>query len=154
MPDDNEKFIEIFTDGACVNNPGVGGWACILKWGEHTKTLSGSSMDTTNNKMELEAVIQGLQAVKRAVPIYVYTDSKYVVNAFNKGWLINWKTNGWVNASSAPVKNQDRWKKLDALVDKYDVVFQWVKGHSGNRFNEMADRAATKAAWDAKKGRN
>jgi len=144
--------VEIHTDGACFPNPGRGGWAAILlhidSHGEVTakKTLQGTEPNSTNNKMELVSVIKGLESLKRQCYVYVYSDSQYVVNAFNNGWINKWQNNGWTNSQGKAVKNQDLWDQLIGLVDQHNVTFKWIKGHAGNRYNEMADRIANQNA--------
>ena len=136
-------MIRIYTDGACSGNPGPGGWACILMDATHSKKLSGGSNRTTNNQMELTAVIQALKALKRPKePVVVYTDSKYVCDAFNLRWIDGWISNGFVSSSGKPVKNRNLWMELIPLAYKYQVEFRWVKGHDGNTFNEEVDRLA------------
>lgn len=136
-------MIHIYTDGACSGNPGPGGWACILMDATHSKKLSGGLNRTTNNQMELTAVIQALKALKRPKePVVVYTDSKYVCDAFNLRWIDGWISNGFVSSSGKPIKNRNLWMELIPLAYKYQVEFRWVKGHDGNTFNEEVDRLA------------
>jgi ribonuclease HI len=134
--------VELFTDGACSGNPGPGGWACILKSGTHIKKLHGGEPATTNNRMELMAVIQGLEALIRPVHLTIVTDSRYVMQAFTDGWLNNWKRRGWRTADGKDVKNQDLWMRLDKAMGQHQVKWQWVKGHSGHPMNEEADALA------------
>lgn len=136
------KHVDIYTDGACKGNPGPGGWAAILIYGEHTKTISGREKDTTNNKMELQAVISGLNALNQPCNVTVYTDSQYISNAINLGWLNHWKSGGWHTASGKHVKNVEYWKQLLELLDVHQVEFVWVKGHAGNVYNEQCDTIA------------
>lgn len=136
--------VEIYTDGACRGNPGPGGWGAILRYGDNEKELSGSEAETTNNRMELTAVIRSLEALSRECSIDVTTDSKYVMDGISS-WIHNWKRNGWKNASKKPVKNADLWKTLDALVADHQVDWHWVKGHSGHPENERADELANLA---------
>ena len=137
--------IEIYTDGACSGNPGAGGWGAVLLYKEHIKKISGGEKDTTNNRMELKAVIESLHAVKKsAAEIIVYTDSKYVQNGIME-WIHGWKKNGWKNAAKKPIKNVDLWMELDAEAAKHKIEWKWVKGHSGNKYNEMADELACAA---------
>lgn len=150
------KEVTIVTDGACAKNPGRGGWACILKFGEHEKVLQGSEPETTNNRMELMAVIQGFQALKEPVHARVITDSKYVVNAFEQRWLDKWKRNGW-KTNSGPVKNQDLWETLLTLVASHRVEWVWVKAHTKGEddlsvLNARADKLAQQEAgtWRGK----
>lgn len=139
--------VEVFTDGACRGNPGPGGWAALLRAGSHERELSGSEAMTTNNRMELMAVIMGLGALKRRVDARVYTDSLYVLKGISE-WLPGWKAAGWKTAAKKPVKNQDLWERLDAEVARHRVTWQWVKGHSGHPENERVDALAN-AAIDA-----
>lgn len=136
--------VEIYTDGACRGNPGPGGWGAILRYGDNEKELSGSEAETTNNRMELTAVIRSLEALSRECSVDVTTDSKYVMDGISS-WIHNWKRNGWKNASKKPVKNADLWKTLDALVADHQVDWHWVKGHSGHPENERADELANLA---------
>ncbi len=134
--------VKIYTDGACSGNPGVGGWACILMAETKTLKLSGGEINTTNNRMELMAVIKALQSLKKSADIEIYTDSAYVVNAFENGWIYSWNKNGWINASGEMVKNDDLWKELLSLCEKYNPKFIKVKGHSDNEFNNECDKLA------------
>lgn len=138
--------IEIFTDGACSGNPGAGGWGVILRYGETEKELSGGDAQTTNNRMELTAVIEALKALKRECEITLYTDSRYVMDGVNE-WLPNWKKNGWktTNKKSA-VKNLELWQELDSLLPKHQIKWIWVKGHNGHPENERVDKLARDAA--------
>lgn len=142
------KQIAIYTDGACSGNPGPGGWAAILKYGEHVREMSGFEAQTTNNRMELQGAIQALEALKEPCDVTVYSDSSYLVNAMSKGWIQNWQRNGWKTAKKDPVENQDLWQLLLALCRKHRVNFQKVPGHANcaenNRCDELA-RAAIKA---------
>lgn len=133
--------VEIYTDGACRGNPGPGGWGVLLTTGQHRKTLHGGEPDTTNNRMELTAAIEGLRALKRPSDVVLYTDSKYVMDGITS-WLPNWKRRGWKTAAKKPVKNQDLWQALDAETERHDIRWVWVKGHSGDDGNEEADRLA------------
>ena len=137
----------IYTDGACRGNPGPGGWAATLEYGEHLRELSGAEAQTTNNRMELTAVIRALEALKRGVSARVHTDSEDVVRGINE-WLPNWKARGWRTADRKPVKNQDLWEQLDAAAARHDIEWKWVKGHSGVPGNERVDALAN-AAIDA-----
>ena len=139
--------VEIYADGACRGNPGPGGWAATLEYGEHLRELSGAEAQTTNNRMELTAVIRALEALKRGVSARVHTDSEYVVRGINE-WLPNWKARGWRTADRKPVKNQDLWEQLDAAAARHDIEGKWVKGHSGVPGNERVDALAN-AAIDA-----
>ena len=138
-----ERKLKIWTDGACKFNPGPGGWGAYLVWGEKTLELCGGEEETTNNRMELTAVIEALSAVKRPVPMTVYLDSQYVKNGIDS-WIAGWKRKGWRTASGQPVKNVDLWKKLDQLVSTHDIDWQWVKGHAGEEGNEKADELANR----------
>lgn len=136
-----DNVITIYTDGACSGNPGPGGWGVLLRWNGHEKELCGGEAETTNNRMEMMAVIEALKAVKKAVKIELYTDSKYVMQGITE-WLEGWKAKGWKTASKKPVKNVDLWQEIDALVQQHDVSFHWVKGHAGHPENERADELA------------
>jgi len=134
----------IHTDGACSGNPGPGGWAAILAFGESEKELKGGELNTTNNRMELMAAIRGLGALKRRCAVMLYTDSKYVLQGITE-WLPNWKARGWRTAAREPVKNQDLWELLDAAAAAQDIEWHWVKGHSGHEGNEYVDQLANTA---------
>ncbi|MDE1924014.1 MAG: ribonuclease HI [Gammaproteobacteria bacterium] len=136
--------IELYTDGACRGNPGPGGWAALLIAGPTRKELMGAEAQTTNNRMELMAAIEGLEALKRRCAVKVYTDSKYVLQGITE-WLPAWKARGWRTASRAPVKNQDLWERLDLAVQAQDIEWHWVRGHSGTPGNEHVDRLANRA---------
>lgn len=138
----DRPFVEIYTDGACSGNPGRGGWGAILRFGEHEKELCGGEPSTTNNRMELSAVIAALQALKVPCTVRLTTDSQYVAKAINDNWLYNWKIRGWRTANKGAVKNVDLWKKLDELLIEHDVTFVWVKGHAGHIENERCDHLA------------
>lgn len=133
--------VEIWTDGACKGNPGWGGWGALLRSGRHEKKLYGGQADTTNNRMELLAVIKALQALKRPCHVVVHTDSQYVQKGMTQ-WLANWKQRGWRTADKKPVKNADLWQELDELVGQHQVTWKWVRGHAGDPGNEMADQLA------------
>lgn len=135
------KKVTIYTDGACSGNPGPGGWGAVLIWGEHRKELSGGAPETTNNRMELQAVIEALAAMKRRTHIDLYTDSAYVRNGIT-AWIHSWKKNGWKTADKKPVKNADLWQALEAARHLHDVDWHWVKGHAGHPENERADELA------------
>ena len=137
-------LIEIYTDGACSGNPGKGGWGAILLYKEHKKEISGFQMEATNNQTELMAVIESLKIVKKSLKIIIHTDSKYVQDGITK-WILNWKKNGWKTAKKQPVKNDQLWKELDLLVEEHHITWKWVKGHSGNKYNEIADQLAVRA---------
>jgi ribonuclease HI len=134
----------MYTDGACSGNPGPGGWGTILQWNDVEKELSGGAESTTNNRMEMQAVIEGLKALKKQSRVDVYTDSKYVQQGVNE-WLAGWKAKGWKTANKKPVKNRDLWQELDSLLQTHDVRFYWVKGHAGHPENERADSLAVAA---------
>ena len=136
------KNIILYTDGACSGNPGKGGWGAILKYGNHEKVLSGGEKETTNNRMELLAVIKGLEALKEKCSVEIYSDSAYVVNAFLQGWLSAWKENNWKTSSKKDVLNIDLWKRLDQLLDKHEVEWFKVKGHADNELNNRCDKLA------------
>ncbi|MCK5284918.1 MAG: ribonuclease HI [Alphaproteobacteria bacterium] len=138
------KIIEIYTDGACSGNPGAGGWGALLHWNGHEKELSGGEIETTNNRMEMMAVIKALETLKKTSCVKIYTDSKYVLQGATE-WLEGWKARGWKTAGKKPVKNQDLWQRIDSLVQIHDVKFYWVKGHNGHPENERADALATGA---------
>ncbi len=135
----------IYTDGACSGNPGPGGWGSILMYGEHKKEVSGGKKDTTNNVMELTAVIEALKLLKFKCKVSLYSDSAYVVNAFNQKWIYGWMKNGWKNASKEPVKNKELWQELYDLTKTHEVTFIKVKGHSDNEYNNRCDEMARKA---------
>jgi len=136
--------VEIFTDGACRGNPGPGGWGALLRFGTVEKELYGAEAETTNNRMEMKAVIEALSSLKRRCVVDVTTDSKYVKQGITE-WIINWKRNGWRNSSKKPVKNSDLWIELDTVTQQHDVSWHWVKGHSGHEENERVDELANKA---------
>jgi ribonuclease HI len=139
------KFVDIYTDGACRGNPGPGGWAAYLSIeGANEKEISGAERLTTNNRMELTAVIRALESLKRPVQVRVYTDSEYVRKGITE-WVKNWKARGWKTADKKPVKNQDLWEQLDALAAGHEIEWHWVKGHAGVPGNERVDRLANEA---------
>jgi len=140
----DKNKIQMFTDGACKGNPGIGGWGVLITAAKTSKELKGFESQTTNNRMELIAVIEGLKSVEIDAQIEIITDSKYVKNGIND-WIINWKRNGWKTAAKKPVKNKDLWQELDALVQNYKIEWKWVKGHSGHPGNEKADQLANDA---------
>jgi len=133
--------VEIWTDGACSGNPGPGGWGVVLRFGGREKELSGGEALTTNNRMELTAAIRALEALTRRCAVDLHTDSQYVRGGIT-GWIAGWKRNGWRTADKKPVKNQDLWQELDALITRHDVTWHWVRGHAGNVDNERADELA------------
>ena len=136
------KKIEIFTDGACSGNPGPGGWGCILRFNGVQKELSGGEPDTTNNRMELSAVIEGLSALKEKCSVTIYSDSKYITDAVTKGWAKKWREKGWKRGKNEPALNSDLWGTLLDLIDKHETEFVWVKGHAGHPENERCDELA------------
>ena len=135
--------VEIYTDGACKGNPGPGGWGALLRWGGHEKELCGGEPDTTNNRMELMAVIQALEALTRPAQVVLSVDSRYVRDGVER-WMPRWKRNGWQTRERTPVKNQDLWQRLDQAVARHRVQWRWIKGHSGHPDNERADRLANR----------
>jgi ribonuclease HI len=145
------KKVTIYTDGACSGNPGPGGWGAVLIWGEHRKELSGGAPETTNNRMELQAVIEALAAMKRRAHIDLYTDSAYVKNGIT-AWIHSWKKNGWRTADKKPVKNADLWQALEAARHRHDVDWHWVKGHAGHPENDRADELARQGMSPFKNG--
>jgi ribonuclease HI len=140
--DTGTALVECWTDGACSGNPGPGGWAALLRSGEREKEVSGGERLTTNNRMEMLAVLGGLRACKRRCRVVVHTDSRYVMDAFTKGWLVKWQANGWRRADKEPVKNRELWEDLLAEVARHDVRWQWVRGHAGSVDNERVDALA------------
>ncbi len=136
------KYIELFTDGACSGNPGPGGWGVVLRYNGHEKELSGGEMNTTNNRMELTAAIEGLAALKERCKVRLVTDSKYVADGITKGWAESWRKNNWRKADKKPALNPDLWEKLLDLLSEHEVVIDWVKGHAGHPENERCDRLA------------
>ena len=135
------NLVEAFTDGACRGNPGPGGWGVLLRFNDHEKRLCGGEGETTNNRMELMAVIQALESLSRECTIKVTSDSQYVLKGINE-WMENWKKRGWKTAAKKPVKNVDLWKRLDAACESHNIEWVWVKGHSGHIENEIADELA------------
>ncbi len=139
------KHLHIYTDGSCLGNPGPGGWAALLHYKGHKKMLVGNASDTTNNRMELTAVIQALETLTASCEVDLYTDSKYVMDGAQK-WMINWKAKGWMRSKNEAVKNVDLWQALDQVLAKHLVHWHWVKGHSGHPENEAVDEAARNQA--------
>lgn len=137
-----QKQVEIFTDGACSGNPGPGGWGAVLRYNGHTKELSGGEPNTTNNRMELTAVIEALGSLKEPCRVTLTTDSKYVCDGINKGWAMSWQKNGWRKADKKPALNPDLWEKLLNLLNIHTVELKWVKGHAGHPENERCDKLA------------
>jgi ribonuclease HI len=144
--------VEIFSDGACKGNPGVGGWGALLRTGETEKELFGGEANTTNNRMELRAVIEALAALKRPCDVIVHTDSQYVQKGISE-WIHGWKAKGWKTAARQPVKNEDLWKQLDKLASTHRVDWRWVKGHAGHVENERADQLANRGVESVMKGK-
>lgn len=143
-----EQIVYLYTDGACKGNPGAGGWGVLLRYGRHKKELFGGEAETTNNRMELTAVIEGLKALKRTSRVEICTDSQYVKNGM-QSWIHGWKKNGWKTSAKQPVKNEDLWRELDRLAAAHNVSWKWVKGHAGHPENERADALANRGAAEA-----
>lgn len=141
------KKVQLITDGACLGNPGPGGWAFILRYGDHKKEGFGSEPNTTNNRMELTAAVRGLEKLKETCQVEVTTDSQYVMNGITK-WILSWKRNGWKTAEKKPVVNQDLWQQLDALNSRHQTVWTWTKGHASHEDNNRCDELASAAARD------
>lgn len=141
--------VVIYTDGACSGNPGPGGWGAILRYGDHEKEMNGGALDTTNNRMEMMAVIESLKALKKSCTVDLYTDSVYVKDGVTK-WLDGWKAKGWKTAAKKPVKNQDLWQDIDREISRHDIAWHWVKGHAGHPDNERADELAREGILKAK----
>ncbi|MGK0362649.1 MAG: ribonuclease HI [Bradymonadia bacterium] len=150
QPSDSKPVV-IYTDGGCSPNPGVGGWGVLLKFGTAERELCGGHPATTNNRMELQAAIEALTALKWTCTVHLYTDSAYVKNGITR-WLAGWRRNGWLTASKKPVKNADLWRILDALAQTHTIDWRWVKGHSGDAGNERADELATKGLNAQRRG--
>ena len=136
------KIVTIYTDGACSGNPGPGGWGAILEWQGHEKELSGGEAQTTNNRMELTAVLTALRLLKEPCIVELYSDSKYVVDAIDKGWLYGWQKKGWIKADKKPVLNEDLWQQLLPELARHEVRLHWVKGHAENEKNNRCDQLA------------
>ena len=147
-----KKHVTIYTDGACSGNPGPGGWAVMLIYGEHIQEISGGAADTTNNRMELQATIEGLTRLKTPCTVALYTDSKYVLQGFTE-WLPGWAKKGWKTADKKPVKNVDLWQALVAVAAPHKIAWHWVKGHSGDTHNDRVDALAVAAAQKFKTNR-
>ncbi len=143
--------VDMYSDGACKGNPGVGGWGVLLRFGEREKQLCGGEADTTNNRMELMAVIEGLKSLKRTCRVRVHTDSQYVQKGISE-WLANWKRRGWKTSAGQAVKNRDLWEQLDQIAAQHTVEWHWVKGHAGHPENEQADRLANAGVDKVKRG--
>jgi ribonuclease HI len=142
---ENNGIVEVFTDGACKGNPGTGGWGALLRFSGHEKELFGGEANTTNNRMELLAVIRALESLNRRCRVQVHTDSQYVQKGISE-WIHGWKRRGWKTAGNEPVKNADLWRQLDTLASQHDVEWRWVKGHAGHPENERADALANRGA--------
>lgn len=140
------KHVDIYTDGACRGNPGPGGWGAVLVYGGRDKELSGGDPHTTNNRMELTAVITALEALREPCEVTLTSDSKYVVDGITKGWAASWKAHGWKKSDKSPALNPDLWERLLGLLEVHRVTFVWVKGHAGHPYNERCDRLATAVA--------
>ena len=138
------KTVTIYTDGACSGNPGPGGWGAILLYGPHKRELSGGEAETTNNRMELTAVIQGLRLLKEPCALELWSDSKYVIDALDKGWARSWQKRGWVKSDKKPALNPDLWETLLALTEKHEMHYHWVKGHADNAYNNRCDAMAVR----------
>ena len=136
------KTVTVYTDGACSGNPGPGGWGAILRYGPHEKEISGGEAETTNNRMELTAVIRALSALKEPCRVELYSDSKYVIDGLEKGWARSWKKRGWVKSDKKPALNPDLWDRLLTLTDSHEMVYHWVKGHAENPYNNRCDEMA------------
>ena len=136
------KNVNLYTDGACSGNPGPGGWGAILRYAEHERELCGGEEQTTNNRMELTAVIEGLSALKEPCKVLLCSDSTYVINSIQKGWVYGWQRKGWKKSDGSPALNVDLWERLLPLLKKHDVTFEWVRGHTGHPENERCDRLA------------
>lgn len=146
------KQVTLYTDGACSGNPGPGGWGAILKYKGHTKEMSGAEGMTTNNRMELLGVINGLRMLKEPCEVDIYTDSRYIEQAINAGWLENWKKKGWTRGKNAELANPDLWKELDKMLSYHTVRIHWVKGHADNEYNNRCDELAVNARINIAKG--
>ena len=144
------KTVTLYTDGACSGNPGPGGWGAILEFNGHEKELSGGESSTTNNRMELTAVIEGLSALKEPCIVELYSDSKYVIDSLEKGWAKGWQKRGWVKSDKTPALNPDLWEKLLSLADLHQIRCHWVKGHAENEKNNRCDQLAV-AQWKSRK---
>ena len=143
IKEDGMKHVDIYTDGACRGNPGRGGWGAILVYGSIEKELSGGERETTNNRMELTAVISALEALREPCEVTLTSDSKYVIDAITKGWAVSWRAKGWRKADKSPALNVDLWEVLLGLLEKHKVEFVWVHGHTGHPYNERCDALAT-----------
>lgn len=139
------KQVTLATDGACSGNPGPGGWAALLRFKAHEKLISGGERATTNNRMEIMAVLEGLRVLKERCRVTIYSDSRYVIDAFEKRWIQGWRRNGWTTKSKQPVKNRELWEQLSVAVEAHEVTWVWVRGHAGHADNERVDAAARAA---------
>lgn len=139
------KEVDIYTDGACSGNPGPGGWGAILRYNGMEKEISGGEKNTTNNRMELMAVISALECLKEACVVQLYSDSKYVIDALNLGWAVSWRKKGWIKSDKKPALNIDLWERLLVLTEKHEMHYHWVKGHANNRYNNRCDALAVTA---------
>jgi ribonuclease HI len=151
--ENSTEIVSIYADGGCRGNPGPGGWGVLMRMGDTEKELCGGEPDTTNNRMELTAVIRALEALKRPATIQVHTDSQYVQKGIST-WIHNWKRNGWRTSDKKPVKNAELWQQLDALAQQHEIKWLWVKGHAGHPGNERADRLANRGIDELLAGRN
>jgi ribonuclease HI len=140
--------LEIYTDGACRKNPGPGGWAAVIINSDKSIPIHGRNPNTTNNQMELTAVIKALEFIKEPAEIILYTDSQYICNAINSHWLINWKKHNWIKSDGKPVLNRDLWEKISTLINFHHVTIKWVKGHNNNKYNEICDKLAVAESHD------
>ena len=141
MSENNTEVVTVYADGACKGNPGPGGWGVLIRMGQHSKELFGGEIMTTNNRMELTAVIRALEALKRSCQLKIYTDSVYVQKGMTE-WIVGWKARGWRTSDKKPVKNDDLWQQLDGLAQAHEIEWIWVKGHAGHEGNERADALA------------
>ena len=147
----SDDVVEIYSDGSCLGNPGPGGWGALLRWRGHERELSGSQAETTNNRMELTAAIEALNALKKPSKVILTTDSRYVMDGIQK-WLAGWKRNGWKTAAKKPIKNVELWQRLDAAIAPHQADWQWVKGHAGHTENERCDQLASQEAGRRQSG--
>ena len=139
------KTVTIYTDGACSGNPGPGGWGAILRYKEHCREMSGGEKNTTNNRMELTGVIRALEALREPCAVELYSDSKYVIDALEKGWAAGWRKRGWIKSDKKPALNPDLWETLLALTERHEMRYHWVKGHADNPYNNRCDELAVAA---------
>ena len=151
MADDTATGVDIFTDGACKGNPGPGGWGALLRWHGQERELFGGTLQTTNNRMELTAVIESLNVLKRPMQVRVHTDSTYVMQGITK-WIFGWQKNGWRTSAKEPVKNADLWQALEQAASRHQIEWKWVKGHAGHPENERADELANRGIPQAGEG--